>query len=175
MKALRIIGGIILIILAIFFIGGTLLPKTYSIHRSILINAPDSVVYMNVADMNNFLKWNPWLKTEPSAKVTISGPSAAPGNLWEWQGEELGMGQMELIRVNPYSSLEYELKFLEPFESSAISTFSFEKTAEGTNVVWGLQGEAQNMGDRWMGLFMDMMMDKDFTNGLQSLKELSEK
>lgn len=175
MKALRIIGGIILIILAIFFIGGTLLPKTYSIHRSILINAPDSVVYMNVADMNNFLKWNPWLKTEPSAKVTISGPSAAPGNLWEWQGEKLGMGQMELLKVNPYTSLEYELKFLEPFESSATSIFDFEKTKEGINVTWGLQGEANNMGDRWMGIFMDIMMDKDFTNGLQSLKELSEK
>ncbi|MDP3468999.1 MAG: SRPBCC family protein [Daejeonella sp.] len=175
MKALRIIGGILLILLAIFFIGGTLLPKTYTIHRSTLINATDSVVYMNVADLNNFLKWNPWTKMEPSAKVTISGTTAQPGHLWEWLGKETGQGQMELITAKPYSLLEFELKFFEPFESSAISFFNFEQTNEGTKVTWGLQGEAKNMGDRWMGLFMDMMMDKDFNNGLQSLKELSEK
>ncbi len=174
MKALRIIGIIVLVLLAIFFIGGSFLPKTYSIHRSTLIKATDSVVYMNVADMNNFLKWNPWLKMEPTAKVKISGPSAQPGNLWEWQGKELGTGSMELLKVNPYTSLEYKLRFIEPFESSANCTFSFEKTAEGTNVVWGMNGEATNLADRWMGLSMDMMMDKDFTNGLQSLKELSE-
>ncbi|MFA6947210.1 MAG: SRPBCC family protein [Pedobacter sp.] len=175
MKALRIIGSILILILAIFFIGGMLLPKSYSIHRSTVIKAADSVVYMNVADMNNFLKWNPWTKMDPEARVTISETPAQPGHLWEWFGEKTGQGQMKLIRVEPYSSLEFELKFLEPFQSSAISTFTFEKTDGGTNVVWAMSGEATNFADRWMGLTMDIMMDKDFTNGLQSLKELSEK
>ncbi|MDP2412439.1 SRPBCC family protein [Daejeonella sp.] len=175
MKALRIIGIILIVLAAIYFIGGQLLPTTYSVNRSIVIKAADSVVYMNVADMNNFQKWNPWLKMEPTAKVKISGPSAEPGNLWEWQGEELGTGSMELIKVNPYSSLDYELKFRQPFENSASSTFSFEKTADGINVTWSMSGESKNIDDRWMGLGMGMMMDKPFTSGLESLKELSEK
>ena len=175
MKALRIIGIIVIVLAAIYFIGGQLLPKSYSVQRSILIKAADSVVYMNVADMNNFDKWNPWLKMEPTAKVKISGNSAEPGNLWEWEGEELGTGSMELVKVNPYTSLDYELKFRQPYENSAISNFSFEKKPDGINVTWSLSGESKTLPDRWMGLGMGLMMDKPFTSGLESLKELSEK
>lgn len=52
------------VLAAIFFIGGIFLPKTYSVSRSIVVNAPDSVIYKNIADFNNFLigthgtKWN---------------------------------------------------------------------------------------------------------------------
>lgn len=175
MKAFRIIMGILLILLAIFFMGGLLLPRTYSISRSILINAPDSVVFINVADFNNFLKWNPWTKMEPSASVTISGTPAVPGHLWEWDGDKTGQGEMEIKETKPYSLVAYELTFKEPFESSANTRFTFEKTAGGTLVVWAMSGEAKSIGDRWMGMSMDMMMDKDFTSGLNSLKELSEK
>ena len=175
MKALKIILGIVLVFVAIFLIGGMFLPKSYNISRSTIIKANDSTVYMNVANFNNFLKWNPWTKYEPSARVTISGTPAEAGHLWEWVGDETGTGQMEIREVNPYSLVSYELTFKEPFESSAHTTFTFEETAEGTMVVWGMSGEAQSIGDRWMGITMDKMMDKDFTNGLQSLKELSEK
>lgn len=175
MKILRIILTIVLICLAIYFIGGMMLPKTYSISRSIMIKAPDSTVYMNVANFHNFLKWNPWTKYEPSAKVTISGEPAQAGHLWEWAGKETGMGQMEIQEVHPYSLVAYELSFIEPFQSSANTTFTFENTPEGTRVVWGMSGTAKSTGDRWMGMAMDKMMDKDFTNGLHSLKELSEK
>lgn len=175
MKALRIILSILVILAAIFFIGGMLLPKTYKISRSVMINASDSVVYMNVADMNNFLKWNPWTKMDPDAKVNISGTPAQTGHLWEWKGETTGSGQMELIKASPYNLAEFQLRFFEPFESQAISGFTFKKATEGTEVEWYMSGEANSVADRWMGLSMDKMMDKDFTSGLQALKELSEK
>jgi len=175
MKALRIIGGILIILFAIFLIGGMLLPKTYSIHRSLVIKATDSVIYMNVADFNNFLKWNPWTKMEPSAKVNITGPVAEPGHLWAWEGKETGTGEMELKHANPYSLVNFELRFTAPFKSTAMTSFALDKTADGTNVTWTMSGESNTNIERWMSIFMDKMMDKDFTGGLQSLKELSEK
>lgn len=175
MKAIRIIGGVFIILIAIFFIGGMLLPKTYSIHRATVIKASDSVVYMNVANFNNFLKWNPWTKMEPSAKVSISGDVAQPGHLWQWEGEETGTGEMELKNAHPYSLLDFELRFTAPFESTAQTNFKFDQTTDGINVTWTMSGESNTNMERWMGLFMDKMMDKDFTEGLQSLKELSEK
>lgn len=175
MKALRIIISILAILAALFFIGGMLLPKTYKISRTVVVKASDSVVYMNVADMNNFLKWNPWTKMDPDAKVNISGTPAQTGHLWEWKGEKTGSGQMELIKASPYTLTEFQLRFLEPFESHAISGFTFNKSAEGTEVEWYMSGNANSIADRWMGLSMDMMMDKDFTNGLKALKELSER
>lgn len=175
MKALRIILSIVAILVALFFIGGMLLPKTYRISRSVVIQASDSVVYMNVTDMNNFLKWNPWTKMEPEAKVTISGTPAQVGHLWEWMGKKTGSGQMELIKASPYSLAEFQLSFLEPFESQSICGFTFNKIPQGTEVEWYMSGEANSIPDRWMGLSMDMMMDKDFTSGLKALEELSEK
>ena len=175
MKVLRIILGILVILVALFYAIGSLLPKTYNISRSVMIHASDSVVYMNVADLNNFLKWNPWTKMDPDAEVSISGTPAQTGHLWEWMGKKTGSGQMELIRANPYALAEFRLRFLEPFESEAISGFTFKNTAEGTEVEWYMSGEANSIPDRWMGLSVDRMMDKDFTGGLQALKELSEK
>ena len=174
MKALRIIGGIVIILVAIFLIGGMLLPKSYSIHRSTTIKASDSVVYMNVANLNNFLKWNPWTKMEPSAKVNISGSVAEPGHLWTWEGKETGTGAMELKHARPYSLVDFELRFTAPFESTAMTSFTLDKTVDGTNVTWSMSGDSNTNMERWMSLFMDKMMDKDFTGGLKSLKELSE-
>lgn len=73
---------------ALFFIVGMFLPTSYSVTRSIVVNSPDSVVYNHVANFNNFMKWNPWYKMEPTAKVEISGPVAQPDHLYTWNGEK---------------------------------------------------------------------------------------
>ncbi|MBC7913972.1 MAG: transcription activator effector-binding protein, partial [Pyrinomonadaceae bacterium] len=74
MKILKVILIIVAVLAAVFLIGGMFLPKIYSVTRTTVINAPDSVVYKNVSDFNRFLQWNPWYKMEPSAKTEITGP-----------------------------------------------------------------------------------------------------
>ncbi|QPH41034.1 SRPBCC family protein [Pedobacter endophyticus] len=80
MKFLKIFVGIIVILALIIVVGGFFLPKTYSVSRSSVINAPDSVIYRNIANFNEFYKWNPWAKMEPSAKVTFSGIPEQPNH-----------------------------------------------------------------------------------------------
>lgn len=174
MKFLKILLIFIAVIMAILFIGGMFLPNTYSVTRSRVINAPQNIVFNNVADFNNFLKWNPWTKMEPSAKVTITGTPAQPGHLWEWNGKETGNGKMQITSVNPYQSIDYKLTFIKPFESEAHNQFSFTPVLGGTKVIWTMDGKGNGIFEKWMFLNMDNMMDKDFTNGLNSLKELSE-
>ncbi len=174
MKLLKILGGIVIVLALVFFLGGLLLPKTYSISRTTVINAPDSTVFNNVADFNNFLKWNPWTKMEPSAKVVITGTPSQTGHLWQWAGKETGKGQMEIVGVQPNSEINYKLTFTEPMQSVANCNFNFKPVDEGTQVTWSMNGEATNMMERWFFLNMDNMMDKDFTNGLGNLKQLSE-
>ncbi|MFD2162195.1 SRPBCC family protein [Paradesertivirga mongoliensis] len=175
MKALKIILIIVVVLAAIYFIGGLLLPKTYSVSRSVAINAPDSVVYKNVADFNNFLKWNPWSKMEPEAKEVISGPVSQPGHMYTWDGEKTGQGQMTIERTEPYKLIDFELKFIKPFESLADTKFSFEPAANQTTVSWTMQGNNNTTMEKWMSLMMDGMLGKDFESGLKSLKEISEK
>ncbi|WP_421940739.1 SRPBCC family protein [Pedobacter sp.] len=176
MKFLKILIGIIVVLALIFVIGGLFLPKTYSVSRSTVINAPDTTIYTNIADFNQFVKWNPWSKMEPSAKVTVSGPAAQPEHLYQWEGKETGTGQMKIVKVEPSKMIDIELKFIKPFESLADTKFDIQPDGTGNKVIWTMSGE-NNLISKWMCVFvsMDSMIGKDFEDGLKSLKEKSEK
>ena len=174
MKSLKIIVIILAVLTAIFFVGAQFLPNSYTVSRSAVINAPDSVVYYNVVDFNKFLKWNPWSRMEPTAPVVITGNIGAPGHMYRWVGKELGKGHMQLQEVKPFADAEFQLTFEEPFKSVAQNHFSFSKTTAGTEVTWTMEGQSDAAVDKWMYLTMDQMMGKDFDNGLVNLKELSE-
>lgn len=176
MKFLKVLLVIIAVLVVIFFVGGLFLPKTYSVSRSATINAPDSVIYKNIADFNEFTKWNPWSKMEPSAKITVSGPVAQPGQLYAWEGKETGTGQMKIIKAEPSKLVDIELKFIKPFESIADTKFEIQPEGTGQKVTWTMSGD-NNIISKWMCVFvsMDKMIGKDFEDGLKNLKEKSEK
>ncbi len=156
MKFLKILAGIIVVLVVVFFAGGLLLPKTYFISRTTIINASDSAIFNNVANFNNFLKWNPCTKMEPDAKVVITGNSAQKGHLWQWAGKETGKGQMEIMEVQTNSEIDYKLTFTEPMQSVANTGFNFESVNGGTKVTWSMNGKATNMMERWVYLNMEI-------------------
>lgn len=174
---MRILKAVVIVLIAlalIFFVGGMFLPDTYKVTRSKLINAPTSRVFDNVANFNNFLKWNPWTKMAPSAQVTITGEPARPGHTWKWKGKETGEGQMEIKEVQPDSKIVYLLTFETPYESTADNIFQFKPSGSSTMVTWTMSGGGNSILEKWMYLSMDAMLGKDFEDGLNSLRKLSE-
>ncbi|WP_316832222.1 SRPBCC family protein [Pedobacter aquatilis] len=177
MKFLKVLLSIIVVLIVIIVVGGLFLPKTYSVNRSTVINAPDSVIYKNVADFNEFYKWNPWAKMEPTAKTTFSGTPQQPGHVYAWVGKEMGSGEMKILKVDPYKHVDVDLFFKEPFESHADTKFDIQPEGTGNKVTWTMSGE-NNLISKWMCVVMggmDKMIGKDFESGLASLKEKSEK
>ncbi|GGI24134.1 potassium-transporting ATPase subunit F [Pedobacter mendelii] len=177
MKFLKILFGIIVVLAIIILVGGMFLPKTYSVNRTILINAPDSVIYKNIANFNEFYKWNPWAKMEPTAKTTFSGTAGQPGHIYAWIGKETGSGEMKILKVEPNKQVDIDLFFKEPFESHADTKFNITPDGSTNKVTWTMSGE-NNLISKWMCLVMggmDKMIGKDFESGLASLKEKSEK
>lgn len=176
MKILKIILGIVVVLILIFLIGGLFLPKTYAVSRSAVIDAPDSVIYNNIADYNKFLQWNPWSKMEPNVKTVVSGTAGQPGHQYTWEGNKTGSGQMSIKKVTPYQLVEMELRFIKPFESQADTRFDIIPEGAGRKVTWTMSGE-NNLFGKWMCLFMNMdkMIGPDFETGLRSLKDRSEK
>jgi len=175
MKFLKVLLWIIIILAIIIFGGSLFLPKTYSVSRNAVINAPDSVIYKNIADFNEFTKWNPWAKMEPSAKITVSGNIAQPEHLYQWTGDKTGTGQMKITKVDANKMVDIELKFIKPMESVANTRFDIAADGSGNKVTWTMSGENKGAINKWMGLFMDKMIGKDFEDGLRFLKEKSEK
>lgn len=175
MRILKVILITAAVLVAIVFIGGMFLPKTYSVSRSVKINAAGTVVYNNVANFNSFLKWNPWYKMDPKAKIDVSGTPLQVGHMYRWDGEESGQGQMEIRSLEPLKLIDIDLTFLKPFESTADTKFELQPEGDSTKVTWTMAGENKSALEKWMGLAMGGMIGDDFESGLQSLKELSEK
>jgi hypothetical protein len=176
MKFLKVFLVVIVVLIAIFLIGGLFLPKTYSVNRSINIATQDTVVYKNIADFNNFLQWNAWSKMDTSAKYDVTGNPEQVGHQYHWKGKESGEGEMKITAVKPFEQIKMDLKFIKPFESLANVTFDLSKEGNDTKVTWTMGGD-HNFFSKWMCVFvsMDSMIGKDFEDGLKSLKEKSEK
>lgn len=175
MKFLKILLAIVVVLALIFVIGTFLLPKDYSVSRSAIINAPDSVIYRNIADFNEFYKWNPFSKMDPQAKVSFAGTPMQPGHTYEWNGEKNGNGTMVLESVKPYEIIDINLRFITPMESNSRVRFTLTTEAEGTRVTWLMTGESEGAVQKWFGAMMDKMVGKDFEDGLNFLKTKSEK
>ena len=85
-----------------------------------------------------------------------------------------GSGAMTFMRVVPERRVGYELFFAD-FGTTSTGALELEPQGASTRVTWHLNGD---MGAspfmRWMGLFADRMMGKDFEAGLANLKTLAE-
>lgn len=175
MKILKVVLSVILALVIIVVLGSYLLPKKSKVERSILISVPDSVVYAYVADFSKFNEWSPYYEMEPAAKVNITGNLAQVGSVYAWDGEKLGKGSFELMRLDPYHGIYEKLSFYTPMEAVADNNFFFEPQGKATKVTWSYEGENNGIIARWMGLAMDSMLGKDFSRGLEKMKANLEK
>ncbi|TCD02538.1 SRPBCC family protein [Pedobacter psychroterrae] len=176
MKILKILAGIVLGLVALFFIIGFFLPTSFRVSRSIEINSPDSLVFQKTLNLNDFALWNPWMEMEPSAKKTITGDGVSVGSSFGWIGKEVGTGSMTIEKITPLKQIDERLEFLEPFQSTSKTSFYFESIANGsTKVTWDFSGENNSISERWMALMYDGMIGKDYQKGLANLKAFVEK
>lgn len=174
---MKVIKGILIIIGAIvvlFFVVALFLPSSSTLERSIEINKPPEVVFGQVVDFNNYLKWNPWSQMEPTAKNTITGEPGAVGSSWSWEGREVGKGSLTIEYITPNQSIQSKLEVKAPWEAVATDTWKFEATENGTKVTWKYSGENPYPTMRYMGLMVDGMLGPQYEQGLASLKELCE-
>jgi uncharacterized protein YndB with AHSA1/START domain len=174
MKAIKVIGIVVLSLIALFLIVALVLPSEYTVERSVVIERSPEFVFNQVANYNNFEKWNPWLEREPEAKSSISGKPMSAGHKWEWEGEKIGRGFLEIQQLEPGQRIESKLVFTEPNTMESKDIWLFETTGKGTEVTWRMTGELGYPGGRYLGLFIDGMLGPDFEEGLKNLKEFAE-
>lgn len=177
-KVLKIIGVIILLIIAIVLIGGLFTAKKYHFEKSISINASQSVVWPYIGYLQATTKWMPWMKMDPNIQSGIEGTDGTPGAKYWWKGnDKVGEGNMVINSVNPPQQTVIDLHFIKPFDSKAITTLSAQNEGNGTKVTWSMDGSNPyplNFISKVI-FNMDAMLDKDFGTGLSNLKAMCEK
>ena len=176
MKLLKKLLFGLLIFVALFLLAGFVLPATYRIEHSLVINAPAVKVFGIVADLKTWEDWTAWnLKMDPTMKRTFAGPTNGLVSGMSWEGSKVGQGEMKLAKIAAPKLLSYDLAF-DHGKYTSVGEFQFEPAGTGTKVTWS---DAGSLGDnpinRWFGLFMDKVIGPDFEKGLAGLKTLAEK
>lgn len=166
----------VVILIAILLIWAATRPDTFSVQRTISINATPARIEPLISDLHNWSSWSPFEKYDPAMKKTFSGAERGKGAVYEWEGNSrAGKGRMEITSVSP-SLVAIKLDFIKPFEGHDSVEFTLEPHGQSTNVTWAMHGENRYIA-KVMGLFMSMdkMIGREFDTGLASLKAVAEK
>lgn len=165
---------IVLVIIAIPLVVALFLPKDYSVEREIIINKPKQEVFEYVKYLKNQDNYSKWASMDPNMKKTYRGADGTVGfvSAWESEKDDVGSGEQEIIKIEEGERIDFELRFIEPFESTSPAFMTTESVAENqTKVKWGFSGH-MNYPMNIMMLFMDFekMIGDDLESGLSNLK-----
>lgn len=175
MKFLKILLIIILLVVAGLLI---FLPTELKFDRSIVIDAPPSVVYSEVANYENWLDWSPWHKQDTAIQVKYGSAKMGEGAEQSWKSENpnVGTGRMvttEAIENEKIVQNIYLMESEDPFEAY----FKFEETEDGkTKVIWGQNAEASTfaLADRLVFGALGGIIKDQYREGLENLKNEAE-
>lgn len=171
MKALKIIGIVLLVFVILFFGIAFFLPSEVHVERSKVIPAKAEVVFTQINDLQKWEDWSPWHKMDPDMQITYGDSKAGVGAWYSWTSETLGDGKLTITESRPYEYIETDLDFME--EGTAIGYYRFEPQNGGTKVVWGMDSDmGSGAVGKYMGLMMDGMVGSSFEEGLANLEEL---
>jgi len=172
MKALKIIGLIILVILAIVIVVPYFLPDNVALTEEVMIQAKPRVIFRQVNKLSNWKAWSPF-ETDTTMVDTFTGPEQGVGAIRSWDGKDVDKGKMTIIESDPYRYIRNKLEF-GPDGGGGVGTWNFTTEKEGTKVSWSIHMLDMGYFERWFGLFANSMLRPLMKDGLNKLKELTE-
>lgn len=179
MKIFIVILAVILSILALLLIIGIFLKKEYVVTREVIVNKPKTTVFKYIKLLKNQNEYSVWASMDPNMKKEFKGTDGTAGfvSAWESQEKNVGKGEQEILKVVDGERVDYEIRFIKPFESTSYASMSaFSVTENQTKVQWVFNGKMKYPMNLML-LFMNMekMIGNDLEKGLQNLKALLEK
>jgi uncharacterized protein YndB with AHSA1/START domain len=178
MKILKILAIIVGIIIAIPLLLALFVASDYSVQRDVVIDRPVEDVFDYVKYLRNQDEFSKWASMDPDMRTEYRGEDATPGfvSAWDSDDENVGAGEQEILSIVDGERIDYELRFLRPWESTSTAWMTTEALSDSsTRVTWGFSG-AMGYPMNLMLLFMDMelMIGDDLQTGLNNLRRILE-
>ncbi|MCC6071817.1 SRPBCC family protein [Massilia sp. GCM10020059] len=167
----------VIVILAVILGMAAMQPDTFTVTRSITIQAPPEKIIPLVNDFRNWQSWSPWEKLDPAMQRTFSGAASGTGAVYAWKGNsDVGEGRMEITGQELPFKVTIKLDFVEPLPSSNVTEFALVPRGTLTTVNWTMTGPMLFV-TKIMSVFtsMDKMIGRDFEKGLAQMKTVAEK
>jgi len=168
MKALQVIGIILLILIVLFFVIAAFLPGDFKVEKSVTINSSVECPFNQVNDLSNWVYWSPFDDDDSTMVTTYEGPAAGFGAKSMWTSEKQGNGSMIISESTPFEKIVTDLDFGP--QGTALGWFTFDEVEGGTTVTWGMETEASYPVERFIYAIIKGMMEETFEQGLNSLK-----
>ena len=174
MKALKFIVITLASIIAIVLIAAIFVNGEYAVEQEVTINRPKAEVFDYLKYLRNQDEFSKWASMDPNMKKDFRGTDGTVGfvSAWDSGSDEVGKGEQEIIGIVEGERIDYELRFLEPFESTDKAYIITESAGMSqTTVKWGINGKMPYPMNLML-LFMDMeeMLGADLSEGLNNLK-----
>jgi len=171
MKYLKYLLFIILITLIAGAIYIAVQPSEFAFQRSIVINAPQELVFNKVNTYKKWPEFSPWLEQDKNATLKYNTINEGLNSSYSWNGDILGEGSMTTVSVNKPDSLKQRIDFVKPFESSSMVNWKFEKQTNSTKVTWKMSGKQDFMTKMYTTFngSIEENTAKDFERGLFKL------
>ena len=150
--------------------------ETYTIERSLRMDASPERVYQQVADFRRWTSWSPWEDIDPAMQRAFSGSESGAGAVYSWSGNRrAGQGRMQITEAVHPSRVVIDLVFEKPWKARNDTVFTIRPDGAGSHVTWTMTGKNTRMM-KAMGVFksMDSFLGPDFEKGLARLKTAAE-
>ena len=151
-------------------------PAAFRVQRTATIAAPAEVVYAQLDDLHRWGQWNPFEKSDPSTRLTFSGPARGVGSSYHFAGKQMGEGRMTIAELAPNQRVAIRAEFIKPMAATHRIEFTLQPAANGAvSLTWAMSGRNGFLG-KAVSLFVDMdrMVGGEFEKGLADLKRISE-
>lgn len=170
----KILIGLVVLIAGV--IAAALLKSPdFRVERSLVIAAPAEKIFPWFDNHRKFNEWNPWMKMDPEAKNTYSGPESGVGAVASWHGEKVGKGSATIIESKPNEKIVQRMDWLEPMQGVSTVEFTFKPEGEGkTKVTWAMYGKNEGLLPKVISLVMDCesICGPEFEKGLADVAKL---
>lgn len=174
LRTIRTIVAAVVVFVLVVAVVGLFLPTSYSVRRSIIIDAPPEKVHEYVGDLSKWEKWSSWEEEDPTLVITLGEKKSGVGASESWVGDS-GDGALTITESSPSSGVKYDLLFNGgEYESDGSITYE-ALPEERTEVTWAMSGDmGKSVTGGYFALLMDSMVGKMFDKGLANLKSVVE-
>jgi len=170
MKRIGLGIGLATVLVAIV---GFMLPASYTISRSIVIDAPPTDVHTYLGDLNNWPNWTPWFKGDSNLEVSIGTVAQGVGAHQTWQGNS-SSGELTITRCEQDWGIAFDMA-LDKGRKMTACTMCYTPVEGGTEVTWDMAGDnGLNIFARFASLALDPIIGPMFDEGLLRLKMVTE-
>ena len=178
MKLILLTAAAVLVgAVAVILVLAAFKPDTFTVQRSLAINASPDRIFPFINDYGRWPAWSPYETKDPQMNRTLSAVTAGRGATYAWEGDSnVGAGNMAIVDSVPPSKVGIRLNMRKPISASNDVTFTLAPQGDTTNVTWAMQGPVPYFAKIIHVFFnMDKMVGGDMEAGLAKLKAVAEK